>query len=411
MKQSKAKKSPTPLPSSPRRSFRQWLTENRSTLIALLVCAVVFVVAFAYTHHDPDRIHEAQAEHSYAYERAQVLAVTKDTVSVDRYTTDAREIGTQTLLLRLLTGDRKGENVETNNYVSLFSSQKLKEGDKLIVIQEPQEDGSVALTVYMYDRIPAVIFVVLLFFVITTVVGGKTGLKSLLGLALTVVCIIYILCPMLMLGWAVVPATFLICVYVAVCSFVILGGIRRKTVCAMLSTVAGMALAGLFGFLAQKLTRVDSYALYDTSGSMLEALQQIQLQDIPLHLTGLLTGGILISSLGAVMDVAMSLASSMQELKAVNPDMSRKDLWRSGMNIGRDMVGTMTNTLILAFVGSSLVMILYLWALNPDSYQLLASRFFSVEVISGVSSSVGVVLCVPLSCLIGSIFFGSKKDN
>ena len=138
----------------------------------------------------------------------------------------------------------------------------------------------------------------------------------------------------------------------------------------------------------------------------MDEFRNIQQQGIPLRIHGLLTAGVIISSLGAVMDVAMSLSSSISELKTVNPEMTRAALWRSGMRIGRDMVGTMTNTLVLAFVGSSLLLIIYMWSLELSFYQLLSSTFFSVELISALSSSVGVVLAVPVTALIGSAMFG-----
>lgn len=108
--------------------------------------------------------------------------------------------------------------------------------------------------------------------------------------------------------------------------------------------MAGTALALLFGLLAQALTRVDGLRIEDV-----EPLLQLRQTGTPIGLRGLLVGGIIISALGAVMDVTMGIASSLAEVHAANPQLSRRELFRSGMNIGRDMVGTMTNTLILAF--------------------------------------------------------------
>ena len=111
-------------------------------------------------------------------------------------------------------------------------------------------------------------------------------------------------------------------------------------------------------------------------------------------------GGIVISALGAVMDVAMGISSSICEVHTANSSLSFKELFRSGMNIGRDMVGTMTNTLILAFLGSGFSMILYFYSLDLAPHQLLSSAFLSIEVISGISSSIGVILSIPVTALI-----------
>ena len=127
----------------------------------------------------------------------------------------------------------------------------------------------------------------------------------------------------------------------------------------------------------------------------------------------LLVGGILIAALGAVNDVAMSISSAMKELITVNPDLTRKELLKSGMNIGRDMVGTMTNTLILALAGSSLVSMIYYTSLGPTWNELMSSAFLSIEIVQALASSIGVILAVPVTVLIGMLMYGhsTKKPS
>ena len=188
---------------------------------------------------------------------------------------------------------------------------------------------------------------------------------------------------------------FLVCAYITVVTMVILGGVCRKTVCAALGTVAGTALALLFGLLSQSLLRIDGLRLRQTG--------------TPLGLRGLLVAGVVISALGAVMDVAMSISSALTEVHTVAPDRDGRALFRSGMNIGRDMVGTMTNTLILAFLGSGLSFIIYLYSLGLDPRQLISSPYMATEVISGIASSIGVILAVPLTALITSFILVKDK--
>ena len=111
------------------------------------------------------------------------------------------------------------------------------------------------------------------------------------------------------------------------------------------------------------------------------------------------------------MDVAMSVSSAIGELKAVNPELTARALWRSGMNIGRDMVGTMTNTLILAILGSSTVLILYLYSLDLSWHQLMSSSYIGIEIISSVSSAIGVILAVPLTALASALLYGKKRTT
>ena len=123
----------------------------------------------------------------------------------------------------------------------------------------------------------------------------------------------------------------------------------------------------------------------------------------------LLVAGVVISALGAVMDVAMSISSALSEVHAVAPERGWKDLVRSGMNIGRDMVGTMTNTLILAFLGSGLTLIIYLYSLGLDPHQLISSAYLATEAVSSIASSIGVILAVPLTAVFTALILDRKK--
>ena len=216
---------------------------------------------------------------------------------------------------------------------------------------------------------------------------------------------------MLLGGWPTLPTILGLCSFVTVVEFVILDGVNKKTVCAILGTISGVLFAQLFGQFACKLLRINGFLMYSAE-SAIEALLQIKQGQDPfqsLQIGDLLVGGILIAALGAVNDVAMSISSSMNELIAVNPDLSRRKLFKSGMNIGRDMVGTMTNTLILALVGSSLVMMIFLSSLEPSFQQLMSTTFLSVEMVQMLASSIGVILAVPMSVLLGTLLFGHRK--
>ena len=275
-------------------------------------------------------------------------------------------------------GQHKGETMQAYNYVGPLYGQALKEGQRAVLLISTYADGSHTATVYEYSR--------------------AVGLAVIVGLFL-------LLIPLLMKGAPTLLTVFLICAYITVVTMVILGGVTHKTVCAALGTVAGTALALLFGLLAQSLLRIDGLRLSD-----IEPLLQLRQTGTPLGLRGLLVAGVVISALGAVMDVAMSISSALTEVHTVAPDRDGKALFRSGMNIGRDMVGTMTNTLILAFFGSGFAFIICLCSLGLDPRQLISSPYVATEVISGVASSIGVILSVPLTALITSLLLTKGKN-
>ena len=277
-------------------------------------------------------------------------------------------------------------------------------GDGVTVGLSTYSDGTVRCYIYEYDRSMGLALVLGAFLLVTVLVGGKVGLKSLLSLGLTVAALIFILLPLLLRGWPTILTTFFVSVLVTAATFVILGGVDKKTVCACLGTLAGIALATVFGLLAQNLLRIDGYRQ-----EYAEALLQLrQTEESAIGITGLITAGGIVSALGAVMDVAMSISSALQELTRVNPNLTSKDLFGSGMNIGRDMVGTMPNTLILAILGSGLTLVVYIYSLSLQPWQLLSSAYMSLEAISGIASSIGVMLAVPLTAAICAVSFGKK---
>ena len=382
-------------------SLAHWLKENRLSLIVLIIAVVLFVLLRLWAA--PAVEEPADASEYATYETAKITALLSDTTESDE-SSDGGWRGDQLLLAEVTSGAYKGETLQVYNYVGPLYGVPVQVGDSVVLTVSTYADGSHTATVYEFDRSLPLLLVVVLFLLVTVLVGGKTGAKSLVSLSVTLACLFLILLPLLMKGLPTLPTVFFLCAYIAVVSLTILGGFRQKTVCAMLGAIAGTALAMLFGLLAQGVCRIDGLRLSDV-----EPLLQLRQQGIPIGLRHLLTGGIVISALGAVMDVTMGISSAISEVHAVDPSLGRKELFRSGMNVGRDMVGTMTNTLILAFLGSSFTLILYLYSLGLSVHQLLSSAYLAVEVISGLSASVGVILSIPITALICAVLLG-KKD-
>ena len=380
-----------------------WLRENKWTCIVLAAALAVLLAARLLAAPVP--VQSDEPENRADYESASVDQILSDSTEKDP-ASDNGYRGEQLLLVTVRSGDYKGQQMQVYNYVGPLYGGPLKVGDRATVLISTYSDGTVNATVYEFDRLLPLCIVLVLFIAAAVAVGGRMGIKSLVALAVTLVCLFGVLLPSLMKGANTLLMTFIVCAYVAVVSLTIVGGVRKKTVCAMLGAVAGTALALLFGLLAQGLTRIDGLRIDDV-----EPLLQLRQTGTPIGLRGLLVGGIVISALGAVMDVTMGIASSLSEVHAANPELSRRELFRSGMNIGRDMVGTMTNTLILAFLGSGFTLILYLYSLGLSPRQLLSSAYVSLEVVSGVASSVGVILSIPLTALITAEVFTREKKS
>ena len=375
---------------------KQWIS-------ALVLAVVLAVLGGLFIAAHPAQTPAPEAEEYMEYENAVVEQILSDSTEADPVSEDHFR-GSQSLIVRVKTGRYAGQQMLAENTVGPIYGTPMALGDGVTVGLSTYADGTVRCYIYEYDRFPGLLIVVAAFLLVTVLVGGKVGLKSLVSLGLTVAALIFILLPLLLRGWPTIPTTFLIAVLVTAATFVILGGVERKTVCACLGTLAGIALATAFGLTAQWLLRIDGYRQEYT-----EALLQLrQTGESGIGISGLVTAGVIVSALGAVMDVAMSISSAVQELNRVNPELTAKALLKSGMNIGRDMVGTMTNTLILAILGSGLTLIVYIYSLGLQPWQLLSSAYMSLEAISAVASSIGVMLAVPLTAAVCAVSFGKR---
>lgn len=306
-------------------------------------------------------------------------------------------IGYQTVLVEILEGDMAGENVEIENYITVSHNVVLREGSGVIVCADTPEGVEPYYSIYNYDRTNSVMILVVCFLVLVIIVGRKKGIMSCIGLLFTLCMVVCYLLPALYNGnSAVLSSIITIVVSTAVTCFCI-SGFSRKTVLNIISTAVGVASAGL-------IYRIFMFVLNILGTSMDEAESLVLIsQATGLQLKGVLFSGIMISSLGAVMDVAVSICASLSEIKELNPEITAKELFRSGMNIGRDMIGTMTNTLILAFAGSSLATLLILASYGIQENQLLSSNFIALEVAQGLAGSAAIVLTVPISAAVYAV--------
>lgn len=346
---------------------------------------------------------------SYAY--ATVLEVLEDNSHKDE-TTENVHVGSQRLMIEITTGEFKGRRLEIENYMSKLFDKHAEKGTSLLVYllatrtNAADESPALSVSVMNYNRQWLLVGLVAIFLLVTLLVGGKVGFRSILGLFLTLAAVVFILVPALLKGFYAIPFTLLLCVFVTIVCFILLDGLSRKTLSAILGTVAGFSVACVFAVIASKAAHLDGleYNVAET-----DTLIQAKYQGTLINIRGLFVSGIIISALGAVMDVAMSISSSINELKTVNPSMRFSALFKSGMRIGRDAVGTMTNTLILAFTGGALVNLILIKYYSWDLKAILSGDYITHEVITGVSGSIGLILAVPLTALIASALCGRMQ--
>lgn len=327
---------------------------------------------------------------------AKVTAVLEDDAQPDWENSEARRIGTQELEIRILSGRHRGEVLPLTNYLSALFNVDVGVGDRVIVRLITQEDGSYYASLFNYDRALVMGGAMLVFCAVLVLLGGRKGVRALLGLVFTLVCLWFLLIPGLIRGLPAIPLTIAVAAVCAAASLILLDGPSRKSLCAILGCVGGVAAAGLFAALVGALTPMDGFNMSEAENLLLYGAEK------GLSIRGLLVCGVLVAALGAVMDVAMSIASAAWELREHNDGLSRRELFRSGMNIGRDAMGTMANTLILAFAGSSFNLLILIQIYDIPFLQLANTDFLCIEVLQSVAGSMGILLTVPLVAAISA---------
>ena len=333
------------------------------------------------------------------FEKARVVEVVSETRN------DAGEqLGTQYLKVELQSGEFKGQVVDATSIDSYLYGADCKVGTNVIV-QVSSYNDNISASVYSYDRTNTLFFIVPLFLCILVLIGRRKGVTSAIALIFTFICIIFLYLPMMYIGFSPFFSAVVVTVLTTFVTMYLIGGFSLKTLCSILGTICGVVIAGLAASLFGMMTNIDGYNVSD-----IETLIYIG-QNSDLQIGGLLFSGILIASLGAVMDTAMSIATTMEELRYHNPNISRKTLFTSGIKIGGDMMGTMSNTLILAFTGGSLNTLMMFYAYDMPFLQMFNSYDMGIEIIQGIAGSLGVILTVPFVALICALLMTRKKGN
>ena len=367
--------------------------------LGLVLILVLWAAVLFWTEED----REATAARKRMFAVAEVTDILEDTAEVQDWT-GGRRIGQQELEIEVLTGPWKGAVLETPNYLTIYTNVDARVGIRIIVRLDADEQGQpYVLSIPNYNRVPMLLGLMAVFAGLLVLIGRRKGVMALIGLVYTLACLWFILVPMILRGADPVLVTVVIVALTTAASLLLLTGLSRKTLCATLGCVGGVAAAGLFAAAAGTVSPINGFNLPEAEELVLRAADQ------GLQISGLFVSGILVASLGAVMDVAMSIASACWELRQVDPKLPRTALFRSGMNIGRDAMGTMANTLILAFAGSSLNTLLLCQVYDYPLIQIFNADAIAVEMIRGVAGSIGILLTVPLVALLSTRLMSPRK--
>jgi len=335
------------------------------------------------------------------YLRAKVVEVVDESLD---YPDNSKPVGVQEIKAKIL---KTGKVVELDNELVNTHSIKVHKGSNVILIQN-QNSGSTDdyyYSVYNYDRSIRIFVIIALFVIFLAVIAGVKGLKSAIALFISIYIILFFDVALLMNGYNNILVTIITVILCAVYSLVVLYGYSKMTLVNMISIGTSFLIAAI-------MVKIIGKVLY-VSGHNMENVETLILvgKTWGLRIENLLFSAVSIASLGASMDVSVSISSSLKEIKSLNTDLDSRKLFQSGMNIGKDIIGTMVNTLVFAFIGSSLVTIMVLISHGVSFNQLVNSDFFSVEITKGLIGTVVVIIMVPVTSLFSSIIYNHKGEN
>lgn len=365
--------------------------------LAVVAAAILTAVCF-YTISQVER-HPLMANEGRSFVKAEVVSVLEDNEQLEGV-----YVGDQLVQLRILSGAHKGETVEATSSSAYLYGAHCTEGMKVVAILS-ESQGEIVASVYGYNREPMLYLMIGLFLIIIWLIGGRQGLYSILGLAFTFICIFSFFLPMVYRGFSPVAAAVIVVIASTLVTMYLVAGISVKATAAVIGTVMGVLVAGIIALVFGRLCHVTGYNVSD-----IENLIYVQ-EQVGIQVGELLFAGILIAALGAVMDVSMSISSTLQEIHDKNPGLTGRQLFYSGMTVGRDMMGTMSNTLILAFAGGSINTLVLFYAYAYSYTQIINMYDIAIEIMQGVSASLGVVLTVPFVSAVAAWMLSHAADG
>ena len=305
----------------------------------------------------------------------------------------------------LLSGRQEGVKVTAaqNKAGSFAVGRDVAVGDKVLLLPGQSSQGEWSYAEHLRSNVLMWLFAVFALSIIAF--GRMQGVNTLISLLFCCLSIFAVFVPAILSGKNVYCWTILTCAFIVVTNLLLVNGISRKTVATILGCIGGLVIAALISASADSFLQLTG--LVDEDSMYLLFLNPAD----PVDLKAIIFSAIIIGALGAIMDVAMDIASALNELAATTAEPTRKMLLQAGNNIGRDILGMMSNTLILAFTGTSINTLAFIYAYGYSLNQTINMYSIGIEIIQGISATLGVIFTVPVAAYINALLLEKRKKK
>ena len=341
-------------------------------------------------------------------EKMKVLEILDPTYEQTLFGQDAETRGENIILFagQILSGYRKGSVVTAVQRVDKMYAIELRpveEGQTIIVYNNPDPDVDAEFMFAEFHRSTILWVLAAIFCIILVLFGRSKGLNTLISLVFTIGSIFWVYIPAILANGNIYFWSIITCAYIIFMTLFIVIGYTKKSLASIIGCFVGVTISGSLVLFADKFLHMTGLVNED---SMYLLMLNI---DEPVDIKAIIFGAIIIGAVGAIMDVSMSISASLAELKEQAPNLNSKQLISSGFVIGRDILGTMANTLILAYIGSSLSVTLLLFAYNSSTLLLFNTEMIVVELLQAIAGSFGILLTIPLTSIICGFLYTKEK--
>ena len=361
--------------------------------------AVILIGIFAVWIANPITF-ELYNNESISYVRGKVISLNSEELEPCE-DLPGRNLGVQNITVRL--SDKR--EITFDNILSSTHSIEVGVGTRVVVKCDEPEGITPGYSLYNYDRSIGIIVAFVIFIAVICLVGKAKGLAAAIALVVSMFIIGAGLVPAVFNGGSPVLWALIACMAISAVTLILLNGFSAKTGAAIFSTLIGLGASAILYAIVAKLLNITGYNLEETETMILIA------RETELRIGEILFSSILLASLGAVMDTAMSIASALFEIAETKSDITKNELYKSGINIGRDMIGTMCQTLVLAFTGGAVASIIIMLAYGTSLHRFLSSDFLALEILQALTGSFAVILTVPITAYFCASLHKPKKKS
>jgi len=319
------------------------------------------------------------------------------------------ENNTQYFTAEIVKGAHKGETVlaaqTSDNYTITVPEDPVSVGDKVILYNYGTKEGNADWIFGGYARLDGIIILAVIFALLVVIFGKLKGINTLISLVFTCLAVFSVFIPAVLNGYNLYFLTFVTCIYTIVMTLLITNGATAKSLTTILGCTFGVFVAAVLSKIFDSVLRLTGmtdehsiYLMYLENGKELD-------------LRALIFSMIVIGAMGAVMDVSMDISSSLYEIHTQADNLSFYKLFMSGIRIGRDVMGTMANTLVLAYIGSNLCATLLYITYSASLYELLNKENIIVEMLNALVGSTAILLTIPLTSLVCAFLYTRKHKE